>query len=423
MSVNDYLVIGERIELRERVPFGLSPADRRQHLWIVGKSGTGKSTLLRNLILQDIYAGRGCALIDPHGDLAEEILAHVPSWRTEDVVYFDPSDRRRAIAFNPLYNVPHATRHLVVSGIVAAFRDLFPSSWGPRMEYIFSAAIAAVIECQNVSLLSVHRMLSDARYRAWVVKQVKDPIVQAFWTNEFERYDPAFMREAVAPIQNKLGQVLMSPHLRSVFGQAKSRIEPRRIIDTGKIFIANVSKGRLGEDKSNLIGALLVSQFQVAAMSRANVPEEERRDFHLFVDEFHSFGSESFATLLSEARKYRLTLTLAHQYLDQVSPKILSSLVGNVGSIVAFRVGHTDADRLEKAIGGSFRAEDFATLNNHEMYAKLLAHGKDAAPFHAHAMPPLGRRHGRQETIMRRSRQRYARRRSEVAEKIERWSR
>lgn len=419
--MNDYIAIGERIELRQRVPFGLSPADRRQHLWIVGKSGTGKSTLLRNLILQDIYAGRGCALIDPHGDLAEEILAHVPSWRADDMVYFDPSDRRRAVAFNPLFNVPHGTRHLVVSGIVAAFRDLFPSSWGPRMEYIFSAAIAAVIECQNVSLLSVHRMLSDKRYRAWIVKQVKDPIVRAFWVDEFERYDPPFMREAVAPIQNKLGQILMSPHLRGILGQVKSRINARFMMDNGRIFIANLSKGKLGADKANLIGALLVSQFQVAAMSRADVPEDERRDFHLFVDEFHSFGSESFATLLSEARKYRLNLTLAHQFLDQVNPKILSALVGNVGSVVAFRVGHADAERLEKAIGGSFRAEDFASLNNHELYAKLLAHGKDAAPFHAHALPPLGKRHERSAQIVRRSRQRYGRKRADTERKIARW--
>jgi hypothetical protein len=230
------------------------------------------------------------------------------------------------------------------------------------------------------------------------------------------------MREAVAPIQNKLGQVLLSPHLRNILGQVKSRIDARFMMDNGRIFIANLSKGRLGADKSNLMGALLVSQFQVAAMSRADLPEDGRKDFYLYIDEFHSFGSDSFGAILSEARKYRLCLTLAHQYLSQVSPKVLDAVLGNVGSIVAFRVGHTDAETLEKAIGGGFRAEDFISLSNYELYAKLLAQGRDTVPFQATAVPPLGRRYDCGRTIIRRSQQRYSRRRTVVERKIAQWT-
>jgi hypothetical protein len=421
MSANEHIVIGERNELRRQVPFGLSPADRRQHLYIIGKSGTGKTTLLRNLIIQDIYAGRAVGVIDPHGDLAEEILAHMPSHRAEDVVYFDPSDSEYCISFNPIFNVPPDKRHLVCSGIVAAFRDLFPAFWGPRMEYIFSAAVAAVLECQNVSLLSVQRMLSDAAYRNWIVKQVKDPMVRSFWEDEFENYDKKFLSEAVAPIQNKLGQVLLSPHLRNIFGQVKGRIDARFMMDNGRIFIANLSKGKLGADKSNLVGALLVSHFQIAAMSRADLPEDARHDFNLYIDEFHSFGSDSFAAILSEARKYRLSLTLAHQYLSQVSPRVLDAIIGNVGSVVAFRVGHHDAETLQKALGGGFRAEDFTSLNNREVYAKLLAYGKDIPPFQGVVPPPLGTRFCRGSTIVRRSRERYSRLRVSVEAKISKW--
>jgi hypothetical protein len=421
LSANEDIIIGERNELRRQVPFGLSAADRRQHLYVVGKSGTGKTTLLRNLILQDIAAGRGVGVLDPHGDLAEDLLAHLPSNRAEDTVYFNPADADYAVGFNPVANVPADKRHLVASGIVSAFRDIFSDSWGPRMEYIFYAAVSAVLECQNVSLLSVQRMLSDKKYRAWIVKQVKDPMVRWFWENEFEAYDKKFQSEAVAPIQNKLGQVLMSPHLRNILGQTKSRIDARFMMDRGRVFIANLSKGKLGEDKSNLIGALLVSQFQVAAMSRADLPEAERRDFYLYIDEFQSFGSNSFASILSEARKYRLSLTLAHQYLSQLKAVVLDAIIGNIGSIVAFRVGHPDAESLERAIGGGFRAEDFTSLNNREVYAKLLAHGKDTLPFRARTHPPIGKRVDRADIIVRRSRSRYSIARDVVERRISQW--
>ena len=356
------IIFGIRDSWSQEVPFGLPQNDRRQHLYMIGKSGTGKTTLLRNLILQDIEAGNGVAVIDPHGDLATEILDYIPQHRIEDVAYFNPADLEYPVGFNLLEYIPSDERHLVASGIVSAFRSIWPEFWGPRLEYILYAAVAALLDCENVSLLGVQRMLSDDRYRAWVVKQVKDPQVRSFWVNEFENFDERFLREAVAPIQNKVGQLLMSPHLRNILGQVRSRIDARFMMDNGRIFIADLSKGKLGADKSNLLGALLVTQFQLAAMSRSDVPEETRRDFFLYVDEFQSFTSDSFVSILSEARKYRLCLTLSHQYTDQLRPEIKDAVFGNVGSIVAFRVGHRDAKTLEEVLGGSYTASQLSSL-------------------------------------------------------------
>ena len=420
---NKHIVIGTREHWGQKLPAVLSHNDRRQHLYTIGKSGAGKTTLLRNLILQDIEAGRGVGVIDPHGDLATDLLDHIPRRRIEDVVYFNPADVEYPIAFNLLGSVAAEHRHLAASGIVSVFKSIWREFWGPRLEYILYAAVAALLECQNVSLLGVQRMLSDARYRAWVVKQVKDPMVRSFWVNEFERYDSKFLQEAIAPIQNKVGQLLMSPHLRNVLGQVRNRIDARRIMDSGCIFIADLSKGKLGEDKSNLIGALLVTQFQLAAMSRANIPEHDRKDFFLSVDEFQSFATDSFISILSEARKYRLCLTLSHQYIEQLKPEIRDAVFGNVGSIVAFRIGQRDADVLGREFGNAFTPEQFTRLNNHEVYAKLLTRGEWSEPFLGVTLSPAGRRHGHSETIIRRSRERYARAREIVEDKIRRWLR
>ncbi len=421
MSTNDDVVLGTRDLWGEEHHFSLSSSDRRHHLYVIGKSGTGKTTLLRNLILQDIEAGRGVAVIDPHGDLALDILDHIPRHRIEDVAYFDPADAEHPVGFNLVGQVTPERRHLVASGIVAAFRGIWSDFWGPRLEYILYAAVAALLDCENVSLLGVPRMLSDARYRAWVVKQIKDPVVRSFWENEFERYDRKFLQEAIAPIQNKVGQLLMSPHVRNVLGQVRSRVDARFMMDRGRVFIVNLSKGALGADKANLLGALWVTQFQLAAMSRADVPEEDRKDFYLYVDEFHSFTSDSFAAILSEARKYRLCLTLSHQYLRQLKPVISDAVMGNVGSLVAFRVGHEDAETLQKAFGDTYAASHFAGLGNREVYAKLLSNGQDIEPFMGRTLPPGGRRHDRREVIVRRSREKYATRRAIVEKKIISW--
>jgi GTPase SAR1 family protein len=413
------LLIGEREQWGKMTPFGLSPADLRHHLYVIGKSGSGKTTLLRNLILQDIDAGRGVAVIDPHGDLSQELLALIPGLHVGKTLYLDPADADFPISFNVLRS-PYP-KHLVASGIVGAMKGIWRESWGPRLEYILYAAIAALLDCQNVTMLGLQRMLSDARYRAWVVKQAKDPIVRSFWKDEFDNYDRRFAQEAIAPIQNKVGQLLMSPLIRNVLGQVRNSIDARFMMDNGRIFLANLAKGRMGEEQSNLLGALLISQFQLAAMSRADIPEAERRDFRLYVDEFQSFTSQSFKAILSEARKYRLSLTLSHQYIEQVPPDIRSAVFGNVGSVISFRIGHADAEVLEREFGRSYHAGQFASLNNHEVYARLLEGGQQREPFLGRTLAPVTRGRSHAEAIMLRSRQKYGERREVIEQRIQRW--
>lgn len=421
MRADENIILGLRHGWGQESPFGISSDDRRHHCYIIGKTGTGKTTLLRNLILQDIEAGRGVGVIDPHGDLASELLDFVPRRRSEDVAYFDPSDPEFAVGLNILAGGGDC--HLVASGLVTALKAIWRDSWGPRLEYILYSTVAALLECENVSLLGVQRMLWDPRYRVWVVKQVKDPMVRSFWVNEFEEYDRRFLNEVIAPVQNKVGQLLMSPQLRNVLGQVRNRMDARFMMDNRRIFIANLSKGRLGEDKSNLLGALLVTQFQLAAMARVNVPEQERQDFHLYVDEFQSFASDSFASILSEARKYRLCLTLSHQYIDQLRLEIRLAVFGNVGSLVSFRVGERDAEILEREFGRHYTASQFTALGNHEICCKLLANGANSAPFFGRTSAPGGRNYGQRQKLISRSREKYATNLKNVEEKIERWLR
>jgi hypothetical protein len=418
-----HIVLGVRESGGGEYPVYLLPHDRRHHLYAIGKSGTGKTTLLRNLILQDICAGNGVGVIDPHGDLATELLDYIPRHRIDEVAYFNPADLEFPVGFNLVGQTLPDDRHLVASGVVGVFKSTWPDSWGPRMEYILYAAVAALLDCENVSLLGIQRMLSDGRYRAWVVKQIKDPLVRAFWTEEFERFNTPLQQEMVAPIQNKVGQLLMSPHLRNILGQIRCRIDARFMMDKGRIFVADVSKGKLGADKARLLGALLVTQFELAAMSRTNIPESERRDFYLYVDEFQSFATESFISILSEARKYRLCLTLSHQYTSQLRPEIREAVFGNVGSIVAFRVGQRDAEQLEQEFGEAYPARSFVDLDNHQICAKILSNGEYGDPFRTRTLPPWGERHNHREKIIRRSREKYSAQRAIVEDKIRRWRR
>jgi len=421
MDKEEHVILGMRDEWGQDLPFGLSRADRRQHLYTIGKSGTGKTTLLRNLILQDIEAGRGVGVIDPHGDLANDVLEHIPRNRIEDVAYFNPADIEHPVGLNLLGQRPEGERHLVASGIVSVFKSIWSEFWGPRLEYILYASVAALLDCENVSLLGVQRMLWDSRYRLWVVKQIQDPMVRSFWTNEFDGYHSKFMQEAVSPIQNKVGQLLMASNVRNILGQVRNRIEARFMMDTGRIFIADLSKGKLGTDKARLVGALLVTQFELAAMSRADIPENERRDFFLYVDEFQSFASETFASILSEARKYRLCLTLSHQYVAQLDQEMRDAVFGNVGSMVIFRVGQSDGEAIGKEFGAAYTANRFVGLANYEVCAKLLIDGQHGEPFSGRTLPALGTRHGRGATILRRSRERYGMKRDVVEDKISRW--
>ncbi|MBI5771956.1 MAG: type IV secretion system DNA-binding domain-containing protein [Verrucomicrobia bacterium] len=417
----DVIHFGQRHSYGADVPFGLGVADARRHTYILGQTGSGKTTLLKSILLQLIAAGQGVALLDPHGDLAEELLDHFPPARADDLVYFDPADADFPVGFNPLANVPPAERPLVTAGLISAFKSIWRDSWGPRLEYILAHTLAALLEAQNTSLLGVNRMLSDEGYRAWIVRQVRDPFVRAFWTDEFARYDPRFLREAIAPIQNKLGQLLLSPLLRNILGQVGPKVDLRFMMDHRRVLIANLGKGRLGAEPANLLGALLAAQFQHAAMTRANRPEAERCDFNLVIDEFHNFTTDSLATALAEARKYRLSLTLAHQYLDQLTPETRSAVFGNVGTLVAFRVGFSDARVLAEEFGGAFAPQQFADLDRFEILVRTLRDGTPWEPFRGRTGLPALAPHARRETLRRRSREKYARPRALVEARLGRW--
>lgn len=421
-TMNEHFTyIGEREIWGENHPFGLSPADHRYHIYLIGKTGSGKTTLLRNLIIQHINAGHGVGLIDPHGDLAEELLDHIPPHRADDLVYFHPGDLEYPIGLNLLANVTPDDRHLVASGIVGALKGIWKDSWGPRLEYILYNAIAALLDCPNTSLLGVNRLLTDAAYRRRVVRKIKDPFIKAFWEEEYESYDARFQREAIAPIQNKLGQFLLNPVVRNILGQVRCKVSIPFMMDTGRLFIANLSKGRLGADKANLLGSFLTTQFQLAAMARVNQPEQERRDFFLFIDEFQNFTTDAFATILAEARKYRLCLALSHQYIDQLSLPIRHAVLGNVGTLISFRVGNTDAEVLAREFGETFIPKNFVDLDRYEVLTKLMQNGANLDPFRARTLAPLENNSGRKEKLIARSREKYASQRKKVEQKLDHW--
>lgn len=420
---DDFIQLGTREHWGHDYPVALSPADSRQHAYIIGKTGSGKTTLLRNMILQHLHLGHGLALLDPHGDLADELLDHFPTGRADDLVYFNPGDLEFPIGLNLLANVPPDDRHLVASGIVGAFKSIWgKNSWGPRMEYILYNALVALLDCRNTSLLGVNRMLTDERYRAWVIRQIQDPFVRGFWAEEFAGYDPRFVREAIAPIQNKIGQFLMNPPIRNILGQVRSKIDFRFMIDTGRVFIANLSKGKLGADKANLLGSLLTTQFQLAAMSRVDTPEADRRDFHLFIDEFHNFTTDSFAAILAEARKYRLCLTLSHQYLDQLSPEVRQAVFGNTGTMITFRIGHSDAEVIAKEFANTFIPAQYVELDRYQVFIRLLENGVASTPFPARTLSALHNRQSRRHQLLRQSRCRFSASRAEVADRLGRWA-
>lgn len=406
------------------MPFGLSIADRRRHVHIVGQTGSGKSTLLRNLIIQDIEAGRGLMLLDPHGDLAEELLDYIPPWRTEDVIYFAPADLSYPIGLNFLDPVTPDDRPLVASNIVSVFHHLWADSWGPRLEYILYNTLAALLEfppsAGAVSLLAVPRMFTDAAYREKVVRMVRDPRIKNFWEAEFPAFSPSLRAEAVSPIQNKVGQLLAAPAVRNVLGQHRSTLRLREIMDNRKILIANLAKGKLGEDKGNLLGSFLLTSVQLAALQRGDIPEEDRIDFACYLDEAHNYTTNSFETILSEARKYRLSLITAGQYLDQMPQTLQAAVFGNVGTLVSFRVGHADADVLSAELA-PFAAETLRDLRRGEVCVRLTADGEPAQPVLGRTVPGDGCRYGRREVLIEQSRRRYGRAREVVETRIKRW--
>ena len=416
-----FIQIGNFEDHKGGTPFGIVPSDLRYHCYIIGKTGSGKTTLQRNLFLQLLAHGHGAGLIDPHGDEARDLITIDHPAVADRLIYFNPGDPLFAFAFNPLSRVPEGQRALAAAGIVESFKHIWPDSWGPRMEYILQNVIASLIEANNTSLLCVNRLLTDDSYRKRILNQVTDPVVNRFWTEEFERYDPRFRREAIAPIQNKIGALLLTPAIRSVLAQVESRVCFRSIMDERKIFVANLSMGTIGAQSAGLIGSLLVSQFQLAAMGRDGQRESDRRDFTLFVDEIGNVVTQSFARILSEARKYRLSLVLSNQYFGQLQPEIRSGILGNVGTIIAFRVGFDDGEQLQGEFARDFKSSQFASLSKFQMIARLHRNGEPQVPFLGRSMTPLTFERRPTNAIMRAQHQRHYSQRSDVDLRIRRF--
>jgi hypothetical protein len=405
--------------------FGIKSKDRSRHMYVIGKTGMGKSTVLENMAVQDIKNGEGLAFIDPHGKSADLLLDYVPKERVDDVIYFAPFDVEHPIAFNVMEDVGYDKRHLVVSGLMSAFKKIWVDAWSARMEYILSNTLLALLEYPGSTLLSINRMFSDKEYRKKVVENVTDTTVKAFWEEEFAGYTDRFAAEATPAIQNKVGQFTSNPLIRNIIGQPNSSFDLRKVIDEKKIFIVNLSKGRIGEVNANLLGSMIITKLYLSAMSRADVEEDELKklpNFFLYVDEFQSFANESFADILSEARKYKLNLTLAHQYIEQMAEEVRDAVFGNIGTMISFRVGAYDAEVLEKEFAPKFTAEDLVNLGFAQIYLKLMIDGVSSAPFSARTLPPIEPpEYSLKKRIVDYSREKYSNSRSSVEESMKKW--
>jgi uncharacterized membrane protein YgcG len=408
-----------------RVRFGIKAKDRSRHIYVIGKTGMGKSTLLENLAIQDILNGNGLAVIDPHGSFAEALLDFVPEHRINDVLYFAPFDMEYPISFNVMEDVGPDKRHLVANGLMSAFKKIWVDAWSARMEYILGNILLALLEYPDSTLVGVNRMLADKEYRDKVIDNITDPSVKAFWLDEFNKYGERYMQEAGAAIQNKIGQFVSNPIIRNIIGQPRSSFDIRAIMDTNKIMIVNLSKGRVGEANANLLGGMLVTKIYLAAMSRADLSPELMKaapNFYLFVDEFQSFANESFADILSEARKYKLNLTIAHQYVEQMPEEVRSAVFGNVGTMITFRIGAFDSEIFEKEYAPQFAAQDLVNLGFAQIYLKLMIDGVSSQPFSAATMAPWKKPDTiYRDIIIERSREQFAATRAAVEESIRKW--
>ncbi len=378
----------------QRIKFGIKSRDRTRHMYVIGKSGVGKSTLLENMAIQDIAHGEGVAVLDPHGSFAEKMLEYIPEHRVKDVVYFAPFDTENPISFNVLEDVGADRRHLVVSGLMSTFKKIWVDAWSARMEYILTNTLLALLEYPGATLLGVNRMLSEKGFRKKVVDNISDAAVKAFWTEEFANYTERMAAEAVPAIQNKIGQFTANPLVRNIIGQAKSTFDIRKVMDEQKILIINLSKGRIGDTNTSLLGSMIITKIYLAAMSRAELSHSQMgglSNFYFYVDEFQSFANETFADILAEARKYKLALIIAHQYVAQMEEKVRDAVFGNVGTTVSFRVGPLDAELLEKVFAPQFNANDIINLGMAEIYLSLMINDIGSQPFSARTLPPLQR--------------------------------
>ena len=409
----------------KRIKFGIRDEDRARHMYIIGKTGMGKSTLLENLAIQDIQNGEGLCFIDPHGGTAETLLSYVPEHRIKDVIYFAPFDLQHPVALNVLEDIGEDKRGLVASGLMGAFKKVWVDAWSARMEYLLNNALLALLEYPGSTLLGVNRIFADKNFRTQIVNNVTDPSVKAFWVDEFAKYSDKFATEATAAIQNKVGQFAANPLIRNMVGQPKSTFDIRKVMDERKILIVNLSKGRMGEGNANLVGSMLITKIYLAAMSRADVGPEVVKGlppFYLYVDEFQSFANESFADFSSEEHKCKLSLTVAHQYIEQMSDEVRAAVFGNVGTMVSFRVGAYDAEVLEKEFAPAFIAEDMVNLGFAQIYLKLMIKGVGSPPFSATTLnrPKMPSITFATETIAA-SRAQFARPRADVEEEIRKW--
>ena len=372
----------------ERV-FGIRQVDRRSHMAILGKTGTGKSALLQSIVLQDIAAGKGGALFDPHGDLVRAVTARIPLNQRAAIVFLDATDPTLQLRFNPFANVPESQRALAAAGLVEVFKKIWSDDWGPRLEHLLRNVVFTLLERPDSTLADIPRLIADRTFRTQVVEAIADPIVRDFWTNEFEKYSPGFRSVVVAPLQNKIGALLTDPTLRRILVEPGEPLDLRRIMDEGKILLVNVDKGLIGEGPAATLGSFLLSHLALAAISRSNVPESERRDFSIVLDEFQTFTTLSVATMLAELRKFRVGMVLANQHLSQVDPAIRDAVFGNAGTLIAFRVGAADGAFLAREFAPTFAAEDFISLPLYHIYIRLLIDGEPSRPFSATTLPPL----------------------------------
>ncbi len=423
---NNITYFAETDARNKRVKFGIKDSDRLRHIYSIGKTGMGKSTMLENMAIQDIQNGNGMAFLDPHGKTADLLLEYIPEHRIKDVIYFAPFDTEYPISFNVMEDVGPMRRHLVLSGLMSAFEKLFgEESFSDRMQYILQNTILALLEFPDATMLGINRMLTEKAYRQKVVDNVTDTSVKEYWTKEFASYTDRFAAEATPAIQNKIGQFTSNPLIRNIIGQPKSSIDMRKIMDEKKILIVNLSKGLVGESNANLLGSMIVTKIYLAAMSRADASPgvlKKLPNFYLYVDEFQSFANKSFADILSEARKYKLSLNITHQYIEQMPEEVRAAVFGNVGTMVTFRVGSYDAEVLEKEFTPVFTMEDLVNLGFVQIYLKLMIDGVASQPFSATTLPPIAKpEKSFKEEVCESSRKIYAHPRGEVEKTINDW--
>ena len=416
--MSDITPIGTTNFRNDKKSFGIKDEDRLNHIYVIGKTGTGKSTLLLNMAISDIQRGNGICVIDPHGDIAEKILDYIPKERMNDVIYFNPADEQYVIAFNPLDDIPDDQQHLVVAGLIATFKKIWMDSWGPRLEYILRYSLLTLCNYPDATLLDIQPLLTNYDFRRRILSYCSDQYLLSFWYNEFDKYPPQLKAEAISPILNKTGLFVAITQLRNVIGQKASSFQIQDVMVKGKILICNLSKGKLGEDASTVLGSMIVNAIQLAALARASQEEQYRKPFYLYVDEMHSFVSLAFADILAEARKYKLSLFLAHQYIEQIHEKIRYAIFGNVGTMIIFRVGAEDAKHLVQEVHPTFNEEDLINLPRYSMYLKLMIDGATSKPFSATTTAILQNVNSFKQEIIQHSRELFGRVTEEVEQEM-----